>query len=62
MLPVTTQRLYGEAFRSFWEFTRTLRETHDHGLDFIRDMIDATADSLKLPSNNDETPQTIPVS
>lgn len=59
LLPVDAQRVYGAIFRDLWEFARTLRETHDHGLDLIRDMIDATTDSLELPSLNDETLQTI---
>jgi hypothetical protein len=43
LLPIETQRTYGEAFRRLWEFARTLRAAHDEGIDFVRDMIDATA-------------------
>jgi N-6 DNA Methylase len=43
LLPIETQRTYGEAFRRLWEFARTFRAAHDEGIDFVRDMIDATA-------------------
>lgn len=43
---IETQRVYGEAFRKLWEFARTLRAAHDLGIDFVRDMIDATAAPL----------------
>jgi hypothetical protein len=44
--PIGTQRAYGEAFRKLWEFARTLRETHDAGIEFVRDMVDVTAAPL----------------
>jgi hypothetical protein len=46
LLPIETQRAYGEAFRRLWDFARTLRAAHDEGIDFVRDLIDATAASI----------------
>ena len=44
--PIVTQREYGETFRKLWEFAKTLRAAHDLGIDFVRDMIDATVTTL----------------
>jgi hypothetical protein len=44
--PIGTQRAYGEAFHRLWDFARTLREAHDLGIEFVRDMIDLTAAPL----------------
>lgn len=44
--PVEVQRAYADTFRSLWEFARTLREAHDLGIQFVRDMVDATAAPL----------------
>jgi hypothetical protein len=46
LLPIESQRVYGEAFQMLWEFARTLRAAHDEGLDFTRDLIDVTASSI----------------
>ena len=46
LLSIETQRAYGEAFRRLWDFARTLRAAHDEGIDFVRDLIDATAASI----------------
>jgi hypothetical protein len=46
LLPIETQRAYGEAFRRLWDFARNLRTAHDEGIDFVRDLIDATAASI----------------
>ena len=59
LLPIATQRAYGEAFRKLWEFTRTLRAAHDQGIDFVRDMIDATASSLGETADREESPQSV---
>jgi hypothetical protein len=44
--PIGTQHAYGEAFRKLSEFARTLCAAHDLVIDFVRDMIDATAAPL----------------
>jgi hypothetical protein len=44
--PIGTQRAYGEAFRKLWEFARTLRAAHNLGIEFVRDMVDATTAPL----------------
>jgi len=46
LLSIETQRAYGEAFRRLWDFARILRAAHDEGIDFVRDLIDATAASI----------------
>ena len=46
LLPIETQRAYGEAFRRYWDFAPTLRGAHDEGIEFVRDLIDATAASI----------------
>ena len=55
MPPIGTQRAYGEAFRKLWEFARTLRAAHDLGIDFVRDMVDATAASLGKTADLEES-------
>jgi hypothetical protein len=52
--PIDTQRAYGEAFRKLWEFARTLRTAHDLGIDFVRDMVDATAAPLGETTDREE--------
>jgi hypothetical protein len=46
LLPISVQREYGAAFQRLWDFARTLRAAHDMGIDFVRDMIDVTADPI----------------
>lgn len=57
--PIDSQRAYGEAFRRLWEFTRTLRAAHDLGIDFVRDMIDATTEPLRQTSYQEESPPSV---
>lgn len=57
--PIERQRVYGEGFRRFWEFASTLRAVHDLGIDFVRDMIDATAESLRQTSYREESPPSV---
>jgi hypothetical protein len=52
--PIGTQREYGEAFRKLWEFARTLRAAHDLGIDFVRDIVDATAAPLAETADREE--------
>ena len=52
--PIDTQRAYGEAFRKLWEFARTLRAAHDLGIDFVREMVDATAAPLGKTADREE--------
>jgi hypothetical protein len=46
----------GETFRRLWDFARTLRAAHDEGIDFVRDMIDATASSMAKASSGEPQP------
>ena len=57
--PIGTQRAYGETFRRLWEFARTLRAAHDLGIDFVRDMIDATAEPLRQTPYQEESPPSV---
>ena len=57
--PIGMQRAYGEAFRRLWEFARTLRAAHDLGIDFVRDMIDATAEPLRQMPYQEESPPSV---
>ena len=41
LLPIEAQRAYGESFRRLWDFARTLRATHDEGVNLVRDLINA---------------------
>jgi hypothetical protein len=59
LLPIATQRAYGEAFRKFWEFARTLRAAHDLGIDFVRDLIDVTAAPLGETADREESPLSV---
>jgi SAM-dependent methyltransferase len=56
LLPIDTQRAYGETFRRLWDFARTLRAAHDEGIDFVRNMIDATASSMAKVSGREPQP------
>jgi hypothetical protein len=46
LLPISVQREYSATFQRLWDFARTLRAAHDMGIDFVRDMIDVTADPI----------------
>jgi hypothetical protein len=59
LLPIGRQRAYGEAFHRLWEFARTLRAAHDLGIDFVRDMIDATAKPLRQTAYQEESPPSV---
>jgi hypothetical protein len=56
LLPIDTQRAYGETFRRLWDFARTFRAAHDEGIDFVMDMIDATASSMAKASGREPQP------
>lgn len=58
--PIDTQRAYGDMFRRFWEFARTLRAAHDQGIDLVRDMTDVTAFSLGPAVRRQQSPQSVP--
>ncbi|RSM46761.1 SAM-dependent methyltransferase [Actinoplanes sp. ATCC 53533] len=46
LIPIDIQRAYGEAFRKLSEFTRTLRNAHDLGLELARNSTNAIAAEL----------------
>jgi hypothetical protein len=59
LLPIDRQRAYGEAFRGLWAFAGALRAVNDLGIDFMRDMIDATAEPLRQAPYQDESPHPV---
>jgi hypothetical protein len=56
---VEVQRAYGDTFRGLWEFARTPREARDLGIEFVRDMIDATAAPLTATTLQEQPPTSV---
>ncbi|MFI5906285.1 N-6 DNA methylase [Dactylosporangium sp. NPDC051541] len=48
LVPIETQRAYGQLFQELAEFTRHLRATHDLGMELASNSIDAIASSLTV--------------
>ena len=57
--PISTQREYGAAFQRLWDFARTLRDAHDMGIDFVLDIIDATAGPITEKDAAEQSPPSV---